>query len=174
VSQVYVVDAGVLFSTWPMTIIDATLVTTSNILVEVRNRPSKLRVEVLLLLDSMRAVNPDDIFIQQVSDAAVAAGDKSVLSENDIELIALAFMLKEDDREVTLVSTDFAVLNTASHLNIAILDPGGNFKREITWLMRCPACNYRSEKPTRDTECPVCGTPMRRTPLKGKKKSKKR
>jgi UPF0271 protein len=157
-----------------MSIENATLVTTSNILVEVRNRPSKLRTETLLLLDRMRAVNPEDQYIEQANEAATSAGDKSVLSDADVELIALALMLQNDGKEVTLVSTDFAVLNTASHLKVRILDSTGKFKREITWLMRCPACNYKSKKPTRDTECPVCGTTMRRTPLKEKMKSKKR
>ena len=173
-SQVFVVDAGVLFSTWPITVENATLITTSNILVEVRNRPSKLRTEIMLLLDRIRVVNPDDQFIHQTNLVATSAGDKSVLSDNDLELIALALMLKEDGKDITLVSTDLAVLNTASHLQIRILDLGDKFKQEITWLMRCPACNYRSEKPTRDTECPICGTPLRRTPLRGKKKSNKR
>ena len=136
-SQVFVVDAGVLFSTWPMTIDDATIVTTSNILVEVRNRPSKLRAEILLLLDRMRAVNPDDQNIQQVNEVAGSVGDKSVLSDTDIELIALAIMLKEDNRDVTLVYTDFAVINTARHMKIKILDYGGKFNREISWQMRC-------------------------------------
>ena len=170
-SQVYVVDAGVLFSTWPMRVEDTTLTTTSNIIAEVRNKPSQLRAEILLLLDRMRVVNPKETHIQRTDNAASLSGDRSVLSNADIELVALALMLQDEGEKVTLVSTDFAVLNTASHLKIEILDPSGKFGREITWLMRCPACHYKSKTPTRDTECPVCGTAMRRTPLKGRKKS---
>ena len=168
-SQVYVVDAGVLFSTWPMKMMDATFATTSNIMVEVRNKPSKLRAEILLILDRMRVANPEDEYVQRTVDAAAQSGDRSVLSNADIELLALALMLSDDRSNVTIVSTDFAVLNTASHLNIDFLDPSSKFKKEIIWAMRCPACGYRSKGPTRDTECPVCGTAMRRTPLTPRK-----
>jgi UPF0271 protein len=170
-SQVYVVDAGVLFTTWTMKLANATVVTTSTIMVEVRNRPSQLRTEILLVLDRMRVVNPEEAHIQKTSEAASLSGDRSLLSDADIELIALALMLKDEGENVTLVSTDFAVLNTASHLDITFIDPSEKFKQEITWSMRCPGCHYKSKTPTRDTECPVCGTTMRRTPLKRRKKS---
>jgi UPF0271 protein len=170
-SQVYVVDSGVLFSTWTMKAADATLVTTSGIMVEVRNRPSQLRAEILLTLDRMRVVDPEEKYIKQTAEVASLSGDSSALSTTDIELIALALMLKNQGTNVKLVSTDFAVLNTASHLELPFIDPSGKFGQEITWTLRCPACHYRSKTPTRDIECPVCGTPMRRTPLRKQKKS---
>ena len=170
-SQVYVVDAGVLFTTWTMKVPDATLVTTSNIMAEIRNRPSKLRSEILLVLDRMRVTNPEEKQIRRTVKSASRSGDKSTLSDTDIELVALALMLNDEGENAILVSTDFAVLNTASHLDISFLDPSGKFKHEMIWAMRCPACHYKSKKPTRDTECPVCGTTMKRTPLKKRKKS---
>ena len=168
-AQVYVVDAGVLFSTWTLKVPEATIVTTSNILTEVRNRPSQSRTDVLMILNRMRAVNPLDEYIREVEKGASKSGDRSVLSENDIELIALALMLTKERENLTLVSTDLAVLNTARHLKIATLDPSGKFRQEITWSMKCPACQYKAEAPTRDTECPVCGTTMKRTPLRRRK-----
>ena len=170
-SQVYVIDAGVLFSTWTMKVADITLVTTSNIMTEVQNRPSQLRADILLLVDRMRIVNPEATQIQQTREASIRSGDHSVLSDTDIELVALALMLKDEGENVTLVSTDFAVLNIASQLDIPIIDPNQKFKQKISWGMRCPACYYKSKTSTRDTECPVCVTPMRRTPLRKHKRS---
>ncbi|MHA3962446.1 MAG: NOB1 family endonuclease [Candidatus Thorarchaeota archaeon SMTZ1-45] len=170
-SQVYVVDAGVLFSTWTKKIPDATLVTTSNILSELHNKPSQFRSEILMVINRMRAIDPEEKEIHRTTDAASQSGDISVLSENDIELIALALKIKNEGKKVTLVSTDFAVLNTASHLDIAILDPSGKFKEQITWVRRCPACKYKSKTPSDDIECPVCGTEMRRMSLRKRKMS---
>ena len=168
-STVYVLDTGVLVSTWTDKKEDATFITTPNILDEVRNRLSRFRAETLVYLEKMKERTPVKDDIRHVEAASASAGDKSVLSQNDIELIALALTVARSEFNTILVSTDFAVLNTASHLGIRILDPNKRFGQEITWGMRCPACHYKTEAPTRDTECPVCGTTMRRTPLKKRK-----
>ncbi|MFW9788501.1 MAG: hypothetical protein ACFFE2_07980 [Candidatus Thorarchaeota archaeon] len=170
-SQVYVVDAGVLFTTWAMKIADATIVTTSSIMVEIRNRRSKLRAEIMLLLDRMRVVNPEDTYVEQTNQTATRSGDSNTLSTADTELVALALMLQNVGENVELVSTDFAVLNIASHLSIPFIDPSGKFKQMITWGMKCPACQYKSDGPSRDNECPVCGTSMKKVPLKRQKKA---
>ena len=161
-SQTYVLDAGVLFSSWTSKIPDGLFVTTSSVLEEVRNRPSKLRAEVLTLLDRLQEDYPDLESIKAVHDAASKTGDKSVLSEVDIEIIALAHSKISLGIAATLVSTDLAVLNTARHLKISILDPSGKFKHEIIWSLKCPACNHKSRSKAKELECPVCGTLMRR------------
>ncbi len=164
--QIYVLDTGVLVSTWTDKKLDSTFTTTPSIIEEIRNRLSRFRAETLFLLEKMDERTPNEEFVRQVESAAVSAGDKLELSQNDIELIALALTISGEGSDVTLVSTDFAVLNTASHLGIRILDPNKKFRQRITWIMKCPACNYKSQTPTRETECPVCGTEMRRSPSK--------
>ncbi len=170
-SQVYVVDAGVLISTWTDKKVDSTFYTTPSIIEEVRNRMSRFRAETLFLLEKMHERTPELDEVKRIESVATSTGDHSVLSTNDIELIALASTLIGEGTAATLVSTDFAVLNTASQLDIPIIDPNKQFKKKITWGMRCPACYYKSKTSTRDTECPVCGTTMRRTPLRTRKKS---
>ncbi len=171
-SPIYILDTGVLVSTWTDKQADSTFVTTPNIIGEVRNRLSRFRAETLFLLDKMDERTPSDEDIKRVESTSTSAGDKAVLSQNDIELIALALTISREAPDSILVSTDFAVLNTASHLKLKILDPNKKFGQEITWGMRCPACNYKSKTSTRDNECPVCGTTMRRTPLRKGKKSR--
>lgn len=167
-SQVYyVVDTGILFSPSKIDFKDAMLVTTNNIINEIRNKPSQTRAKFLILLERMENRNPTSEYVNRARAAAIRSGDISVISENDLELIALALMLDEGEgKKIVLVSTDFAVLNIASHMHISILDPSGRFERKITWTMICPACNYKSKTLKRETECPVCGTEMRRSPLK--------
>jgi rRNA maturation endonuclease Nob1 len=132
---------------------------------------SRFRAEALFLLDKMQERTPSEDEVRRVESIATSTGDRSVLSTNDIELIALASTIISEGFDAILVSTDFAVLNTASQLDIPFVDPNQQFKQKITWGMRCPACHYKSKMPTRETECPVCGTIMRRTPLKRRKKS---
>ena len=168
--RTYVLDTGVLVSTWTDKNVDAIFITTPSIIAEVRNRLSRFRAETLFLLEKMTERTPNEEDIKRVESVSTLAGDKAVLSQSDIELIALALSITREEIDTTLVSTDFAVLNTASHLGLNILDPNKKFGQEITWGMRCPACNFKSKTPTRDNECPVCGTVMRRTPLRIRKK----
>ena len=162
----YIVDAGALFSPWKINIKDAVLVTTSNIINEIRNRPSQSRAEIMILLDQMRITDPTAEYVDRARVGASGSGDISVISENDVELVALALMLHDEGKAVVLVSSDFAVLNITSLMGLRILDPSGKFGQEIIWGMRCPACHYQAKTQRRETECPVCGTQMQRTPLK--------
>ncbi|MFW9793860.1 MAG: NOB1 family endonuclease [Candidatus Thorarchaeota archaeon] len=168
-SPTYILDTGVLVSTWTDTAKESTFVTTPKIVGEVRNRLSRFRAETLFLLDKMVERSPNDNDLRQVEKVAAVSGDRSKLSENDIELIALALTISHEENDSTLVSTDFAVLNTASHIGLKILDPNKKFREEITWVMKCPACSYKSKTPTREIGCPVCGTEMHRFPLKKRK-----
>ncbi len=164
--RIYILDTGVLVSTWTDKKMNSNFVTTPNIINEVRNRLSRFRTETLILLEKMQERTPSEEDVRRVESASTSSGDRSELSQNDIEIVALALTISGESSDVTLVSTDFAILNTASHLGLKILDPNKKFGQEITWAMKCFACNYKSKVPTRETECPVCGTEMRRFPLK--------
>jgi UPF0271 protein len=170
-SPVYVIDAGVLISTWTDKKAESTFYTTPGIIEEVRNRMSRFRAETLFLLEKMHERTPTIDEVRKIESVATSTGDHSVLSNNDIELIALTSTLIKEGEDAILVSTDFAVLNTATQLDIPIIDPNKRFKKKIVWGMKCPACQYKSKTPTRDTICPVCGTTMRRTPLRTPKKA---
>jgi UPF0271 protein len=138
---------------------------------EVRNRPSKVRAEVLTLLNRLREDYPTPESLKVVKQAAKRTGDNSVLSEVDIEIVALAHTKKSIGIPTTLVSTDLAVLNTARHIGLTIFDPSGRFKHEIVWSLKCPACNHKSSSQAKELECPVCGTTMRRI-VHSKRKSR--
>ncbi|MGY5859607.1 MAG: hypothetical protein RTU63_09565 [Candidatus Thorarchaeota archaeon] len=172
-SQTYVLDTGVLFSKWTTKIPEGMFVTTSSVLEEIRNRPSKVRAEMLMLLDRLQEDFPTPESIKAVRLAAAETGDRSVLSDVDIQIIALAHSKKSLDMEITLVSTDMAVLNTARHLELTVLDPSHRFKAKITWALRCPACKHKSRFRTTNLDCPVCGTVMRRYVHKKRKSHKK-
>lgn len=160
--QTYVLDTGALFTNWTTQIPEGMFVTTSSILEEVRNKPSKVRAEMLTLLDRLQEDFPTPESLKVVRLAAAKTGDKSVLSEVDIEIIALAHSKKSFGAKTTLVSTDLAVLNTARHLGLTVLDPSRRFKHEIVWALKCPACKHKSRFRTTNLDCPVCGTVMRR------------
>lgn len=162
VSCVYILDSGILFTTWTQKAPTGTFITTSGVLDEIYNRQSKTRAETLLNLERLIEENPSRESIQVVKKKASKTGDAASLSETDIGLIALAYSKKTEGLSAVLVSTDMAVLNTARWMKIEILDPSGKFKDVIQWILKCPGCNHKVQSATRDLECPICGTRMRR------------
>ncbi len=161
-SHIYVIDSGAFFSTWIRQIPDGNFITTEEVTDEIHNKPSKFRVDTLELLDRLRKETPPVESIKVVVKAATKTGDKPVLSETDIKLIALAQSKIGTGTRTTLVSTDMAILNTARYLGIDIIDPSGKFKDDIRWILICPACNHKTKVSKDDLECPICGTQMRR------------
>jgi UPF0271 protein len=169
-SHIYVIDSGVLFSTWTKTVPAGVFTTTMGVVDEIHNKPSKFRADILELLDRLQKEIPPSDSIRAVTKAAVETGDKPVLSDTDVELIALAHSKKKAEPNITLVSTDMAVLNVARHLGIDTIDPSGKFKDDIRWILICPACNHKSLVSKEGVECPVCGTEMRRKVLRKARK----
>ncbi len=161
-TTIHVVDTGVLISDWERRHPSVHLVTTQAVIDEVLNSLSQRRVENLISVGRLSIRNVDESVFEEVIHAAQQSGDISVLSKTDQSLLALAQSMRRAGYNVTLVSTDTAVLNTASFLGISVLDPTSKMRHRVTWSYRCPACGYIERQSPSSLECPVCGTMMHR------------
>ena len=94
-------------------------------------------------------------------------GDAISLSEVDVELIALAIELAREGREVILITDDYSIQNVAKKLGIAF-SPVATFgiREELRWIIYCPACRRRFPSDIGSRVCPVCGTPLKRKPMR--------
>ncbi len=162
----YVLDTGVLLSTWTQKIRESDLFTTPSVIDEVENRPSKTRIDTLISVGRLFVQEPSEEQMKKAEKAAMQYGDAPTLSPTDIGIIALALEKATTSDDIVLVSTDLAVLNTASHLGLEVLDPSGRMKRRIKWTYHCPACGHTSKTVDEGKMCPVCGTEMRRRAVK--------
>lgn len=167
--KIHVLDTGALLTNWIQQNPEIQIATTPAIIEELKNRPSKQRAEALLMIGRVVEESPDPRLIPQVVEAAKRTGDLDVLSDTDIQLLALALSKKSTGFQVTVVSSDLALLNTSEELGMQILDPHKRMKDKITWIRRCPACGYREQSPSMSEECPTCGTIMRRVPTNRKR-----
>ncbi|MHA1637607.1 MAG: hypothetical protein ACTSUO_05875 [Candidatus Thorarchaeota archaeon] len=161
-SKVYFIDAGALLTNWTQKHPDFVFITTISIFEELHNRPSRQRASNLILIGQLSIGSTSSAWIKKVESKSAGLGDKQTLSHNDIELIALALEKKMTGILPVIVSTDFAVLNTATGLGLQIIDPTNRMKYAITWVLKCPACENEEPAASRNIECPVCGTEMRR------------
>lgn len=99
---------------------------------------------------------PDAGSIERIRRAASEQGDRDVLSETDIRLLAAAFEL-----EGTVVTDDYAVQNTASALDIDV-EPIAQegIDEERNWQFQCAGCGREFDD--EHDRCPICGSDLSR------------
>jgi len=112
-------------------------------------------VQILIDLDRLRIIEPEQENTNFVLEKAKNTGDLSELSKEDISVLALCVQLKGE-----LVTDDYTVSNVAKHLNlkvIPIMTKGISKILDSAYI--CPACNKIYEK---ISNCPICGSKLKK------------
>ena len=129
------------------------LYTTSSVISELRDLPSKARSD-LLREAGLQVMDPDPESVSRVRENAVARGEAGVLSSTDIEVLALALQL-----QAGIMSDDYALQNVARSLDIRVIPLQQKGARNIRWKFRCSGCGRYYRGPG---ECQVCGARIQR------------
>ena len=109
------------------------------------------------LIDTRRLeiVEPDQKYVEKVLSKAKNTGDFHNLSKEDISVIALCIQLKAE-----LITDDFAVSNTARHLNLNVIPVmTSGITRIVDWVYFCSGCQKTFSQ---ISQCPLCGNKLRR------------
>ncbi|QLC33094.1 NOB1 family endonuclease [Halarchaeum sp. CBA1220] len=99
---------------------------------------------------------PDDVTVRRVREAASGTGDRDVLSETDVRVIAAALEL-----DAVLVTDDYAMQNVADALDLevdSIAKEGISERRD--WKFQCQGCGREFDE--KRERCPVCGSSLAR------------
>lgn len=117
---------------------------------------------------------PTSSSMRAVQEASSRIGDIGVLSNADLEVLALALDLRQSGLSPIIVSDDYAIQNVAETLSVehASLATFGITKK-FDWIYYCPACFRRYTIEDAGRPCRVCGTPLRRRVV-GKEKAIKK
>ena len=110
---------------------------------------------------------PSKKSLEDVTEQAKLLGDRLVLSKADSSILALALDLMRDGMTPVIVSDDYAVQNVAEGMNIAYQSLSSlGIRQKYNWIYYCPACfrRYLAEKNVQT--CDVCGTKLKRKPLR--------
>jgi len=115
----------------------------------------------------LKIQNPTPHSLKEVSDKASTLGDKFALSKADASVLALALDLLKEGKNPIIVSDDYAVQNVAEGLGIAYQSLATlGIRQKFDWTFYCPAC-FRRYPGAGDLEvCQVCGTKLKRKPLR--------
>lgn len=112
---------------------------------------------------------PSDVFLSRIKASANVAGDVFYLSETDLQILALSLELKAQGHSPFIATDDYSIQNVADQLGIefaSLATFGIRFRLE--WIRYCPACRRRYSADHKSNTCEICGTELKRKPLKKK------
>lgn len=156
----FIVDASVIFSGLILSG-GNDYITTEATLLEIRSSRFKRYTDSVLVM--IQVMEPQETFLEKVRKLAKDTGDLSVLSDNDIELIALAIQ-----ESGILLTNDLAMQNVARELGIKYESFNSKkIKDMIKWKYRCIGCHRTYDKML--PSCPYCGNELRKVPISRKK-----
>lgn len=110
---------------------------------------------------------PANSFLQEVTEASRRVGDVRYLSEADLQVLALALELKKADLDPFIVTDDYSIQNVANQIGVnfaSLMTYGIRFR--FNWLLYCPACHRKYPSDYKFKLCEVCGTQLKRKPLR--------
>lgn len=115
----------------------------------------------------VKVEKPDAAFLERAKSSASAVGDTFFLSPTDLQVLALALELKTRGYCPLVATDDYSIQNVANQMGIefASLATFG-IRRRLQWMRYCPACHKRYPSSYKSRKCEVCGTDLKRKPLR--------
>ncbi len=130
-----------------------------------RNSMVKMRFQTAVESGKVKIQAPTQDFAVAAKLSATKVGDAHKLSETDMQLLSLAFELKEQGYAPQIVTDDYSIQNVAKQLGIEFLALATfGIKRLLEWIRYCPACYKQYPADSKFKECQVCGTELKRKP----------
>jgi len=118
-------------------------------------------LETLLETNRLKIKDPDEESTKAAIRASKDTGDYQQLTKQDLSIIALGIGLKGQ-----IITDDFAISNVAKNLGLKISPVMTLGIKDVgKWIHYCPGCRSNHGS---GTECPKCGTLLKRKLLKGK------
>ena len=110
---------------------------------------------------------PDMAFVKRIKEASKTVGDISFLSEADLQVLALALQVKKSGEAPLIVTDDYSIQNVANQIGVEfapLMTFGIRFR--LHWIRYCPACYRKYPADYKSKVCKICGTRLKRKPLK--------
>ncbi len=154
-----ILDASAFYAGVPFRISEDCF-TTSLVYYEIKHiKKNHDALGTLLETNRLKIREPDSESTKRAINASKETGDFPQLSKQDISIIALCIEMNGQ-----IISDDFAISNVAKNLGLGILPIMTKGIKDVgKWVHYCPGCRTNHSS---GTECPACGTPLKRKLLK--------
>ncbi|NWF87658.1 ribonuclease VapC [Candidatus Bathyarchaeota archaeon] len=129
----------------------------------------RVRFKTAVESGKLKVKSPNKAFLEQIKESANVVGDVFFLSETDLQVLALALELKAQGSSPLIVTDDYSIQNVADQLQIkfaSLATFGIRFR--LQWLRYCSACHRKYSADYKSSKCQICGTELKRKPLRKK------
>lgn len=126
-----------------------------------------MRFKTAVESGKLRVKTPSIHFLDKVKESSKAVGDVLYLSQVDLQVLALALELKSTTHDPLIVTDDYSIQNVANQIGIdfaSLMTFGIRYR--LYWILYCPACHRKYPSDYKFKSCQVCGTKLRRKPLR--------
>ena len=156
-TKIYILDTSAILSGKTINLDNAKMVTTQGISDELKPGGRDYQSFQYLIEQGLAIQLPTRESTDKIKDASNKTGDTYRLSKADIEILALALDISEDDtKEAIILTDDYSIQNVAHFLNIKFesVSQSGITKR-FKWNCRCRGCGKKFKENIKI--CPICG-----------------
>ena len=132
-----------------------------------RNSMTLLRFSMALESGRLKIFTASEEFMEKAKACATSMGDSFFLSETDLQVLALALEVKTRGDCPIIVTDDYSIQNVASKLGLQFVSLATfGIQRVLNWIRYCPACHRKYPANFKSTSCTICGTALKRKPLR--------
>lgn len=167
---VFVLDTSAIIYGFNPRLVEGDHYITPKVEAELLGRRTKNTTDLSVSSGCLKVRSPKEEFKENVRAKATSTGDIAVLSETDLEVVALAMELKGEGQVPTVISDDYSLQNLCTNMEISfrpMMTKG--ISQEFWWFLFCPACGATYEKSLKSNICQVCGHTLKRKVYSKKK-----
>jgi UPF0271 protein len=167
---VFVLDTSAIIYGFNPRLVEGVHYITPKVEAELLGRRTKNITDLSVSSGCLKVRSPKEEYKEKVRGKATSTGDLSVLSETDMEVVALALELKGEGQVPTVISDDYSLQNLCTNMEISfrpMMTKG--ITQEFWWFLYCPACGATYEKSLKSNICQVCGHKLKRKVYSKKK-----
>jgi len=154
-SKIIILDTSAVLSGKPLDFDNVRITTVPGVSKELKPGGKDYQAFQFLIEKGLNITAPSKKSIDRTKQVSIKTGDIDRLSTADIEMLALALDLYNDNEPVILTD-DYSIQNVANNLNIKFESINQlGIKKRFKWVYRCRGCGKRFEKNIKI--CPICG-----------------
>ncbi len=141
-------------------------------MVEKELNPNSLpftRLKTAVKIGKVKIKAPNSESLKLAREISREAGDFTFLSNVDVQILALALELKKLGYKPLIVTDDYSIQNIADQMGIQFIPLATlGIRYRLQWTLYCPACHKNYPPDYKDRLCEICGTELKRKPVRRK------
>ena len=160
-SKILIVDTSAILSGKTFDSDDLPMITCSGVDNELKPGGKDYQKYQLLKEKGLTVLTSDKKSIDFIRKTANETGDIDRLSKTDMEILALAYQLRNEGKNPIILTDDYSIQNLAKFLDLDFENINQlKITKKFKWTYRCRGCGKRYKDIVKT--CPICGAEIKK------------